>query len=302
MTATEYERPVPRKQKRNLAFIVLFTAAAVVTACAAIAYFLLMGWFDRGVTIGDAVAVVDIQGEIFFDRGKLSEIESHRDNDNVKAVVLFINSPGGGVAASQALHRAVLDLRLEKPVIAFMASVAASGGYYVACAADSIVAMEGTLTGSIGVIASFLRTEELYEKIGLDVTVIKSGRYKDVGSPHREMTESEKTYMGNLLDEVYDQFVLAVSETRGIPVDRMEDLAEGRLFTGRQAVESGLADHLGSYEDAIYLAASMGGIDGKPQIVKKRRHRPLLERLLGRDYTSITHDRQERISLKYIIP
>lgn len=302
MTATEYERPVPRKQNRNLAFIVLFTAAAVVTACAAIAYFVLMGWFDRGVTIGDAVAVVDIQGEIFFDRGKLSEIESHRDNDNVKAVVLFINSPGGGVAASQALHRAVLDLRLEKPVIAFMASVAASGGYYVACAADSIVAMEGTLTGSIGVIASFLRTEELYEKIGLDVTVIKSGRYKDVGSPHREMTESEKTYMGNLLDEVYDQFVLAVSETRGIPVDRMEDLAEGRLFTGRQAVESGLADHLGSYEDAIYLAASMGGIDGEPQIVKKRRHRPLLERLLGRDYTSITHDRQERISLKYIIP
>ena len=301
MTATEYERPVPRKQNRNLAFIVLFTAA-VVTACAAIAYFLLLGWFDRGVTIGDAVAVVDIQGEIFFDRGKLSEIESHRDNDNVKAVVLFINSPGGGVAASQALHRAVLDLRLEKPVIAFMASVAASGGYYVACAADSIVAMEGTLTGSIGVIASFLRTEELYEKIGLDVTVIKSGRYKDVGSPHREMTESEKTYMGNLLDEVYDQFVLAVSETRGIPVDRMEDLAEGRLFTGRQAVESGLADHLGSYEDAIYLAASMGGIDGEPQIVKKRRHRPLLERLLGRDYTSITHDRQERISLKYIIP
>ncbi len=302
MTTTEYERPARPRRNRNVAFIVLFTAAAVVTVCAAIAYFVLVSWFDTGVTLGDAVAVVDIQGEIFFDRGKLSEIESHRDNDNVKAVVLFINSPGGGVAASQALHRAVLDLRLEKPVIAFMASVAASGGYYVACAADSIVTMEGTLTGSIGVIASFLRTEELYEKIGLDVTVIKSGRYKDVGSPHREMTESEKTYLGNLLDEVYDQFVLAVSETRGIPVDEMDDLAEGRLFTGRQAVESGLADYLGSYEDAIYLAASMGGIDGEPQIVKKRRHRPLLERLLGSDYTSITRNRQERISLKYIIP
>ncbi len=302
MTTTEYERPARPRRNRNVAFIVLFTAAAVVTVCVAIAYFVLVSWFDTGVTLGDAVAVVDIQGEIFFDRGKLSEIESHRDNDNVKAVVLFINSPGGGVAASQALHRAVLDLRLEKPVIAFMASVAASGGYYVACAADSIVAMEGTLTGSIGVIASFLRTEELYEKIGLDVTVIKSGRYKDVGSPHREMTESEKTYLGNLLDEVYDQFVLAVSETRGIPVDEMDDLAEGRLFTGRQAVESGLADYLGSYEDAIYLAASMGGIDGEPNIVKKRRHRPLLERLLGRDYTSITRNREERISLKYIIP
>jgi protease-4 len=302
MTTTEYLRPARPRRNRNVAFIVLFTIAVVVTVCAAIAYFVLVSWLDTGVPLGESVAVVDIQGEIFFDRGKLSEIESYRDNENVKAVVLFINSPGGGVAGSQALHRAVLDLRLEKPVIAFMASVAASGGYYVACAADSIVTMEGTLTGSIGVIASFLRTEELYEKIGLDVTVIKSGRYKDVGSPHREMTESEKTYMGNLLDEVYDQFILAVSETRGIPVDEMDELAEGRLFTGRQAVESGLADYLGSYEDAIYLAASMGGIDGEPQIVKKRRHRPLLERLLGRDYTSITRNRQERISLKYIIP
>jgi len=180
--------------------------------------------------------------------------------------------------------------------------VAASGGYYVACAADSILATEGTLTGSIGVIASFLRTEELYEKIGLEVTVIKSGRYKDVGSPFRKMTEAEKTYIGNLLDQVYQQFLLAVSETRDIPIEEVEDLAEGRLYTGERAVEVGLADRLGSYEDAILLAARMGGIDGKPDIVKKRRRRGLWERIMGETYASIARNRQERISLKYIIP
>jgi len=302
MQTHDYPQNPPTSSNRNRVFIILFTAAAIVTVFAMIAYFALVSYFDRGVAMGDAVAVVDIQGEIFYDRWKLKEIESHRENDNVKAVVLFINSPGGGVAASQAIHRAVLDLRLEKPVIAYMASVAASGGYYVACAADSILATEGTLTGSIGVIASFLRTEELYQKLGLEVTVIKSGRYKDVGSPFRKMTESEKAYIGRLLDEVYRQFLLAVSETRDIPLEEVEDLAEGRLYTGEQAVEAGLADRIGSYEDAILLAAAMGGIEGEPDVVKKRRRRTLWERIMGETYVSIAKNRQERISLKYIIP
>jgi protease IV len=289
-------------RRKNTTFIVLFIIAAVITAAAVLAYFSLLSYFDGGVALGDAVAVVDIQGEIYYDRWKLGEIESHRDNDNVKAVVLFINSPGGGVAASQALHRAILDLRLEKPVVAFMASVAASGGYYAACAADSIVAMEGTLTGSIGVIASFLRTEELYQKIGLDVTVIKSGRYKDVGSPHREMTPAEKTYLGELLDEVYEQFITAVSETRGIPADRMDEVAEGRLLTGEKALEFGLVDRIGSYEEAILMAARMGGIEDEPNIIRKQRRKSLYERVFGESATSLARARAERIALKYIIP
>jgi protease-4 len=302
MQTRDYRQSAQDTRSRNRAFIILFTAATIVTLCALIAYYLLVSYFDRGVTIGDAVAVVDVQGEIFYDRWKLNEIKSHRDNDKIKAVVLFINSPGGGVAASQALHRAVLDLRLQKPVVAYMASVAASGGYYVACAADSIVAMEGTMTGSIGVIASFLRTEDLYHKIGLDVTVIKSGRYKDVGSPYRKMTESEKAYLGGLLDQVYRQFLLAVSETRGIPLDEVSDLAEGRLYTGEEAVDVGLVDYVGSYEDAIRMAARMGGIEGEPNIVRKRRRLSLWERILGESYANLARDRQERISLKYIIP
>lgn len=294
----------PRSQKRgrNTTFVVLFLAAAVVTVCALVAYFALISYFDRGVALGDVVAVVDIQGEIFYDRWKLREIESHRKNDNVKAVVVFINSPGGGVAASQAVHRALLDLRLEKPVVAYMASVAASGGYYVACAADSIVATEGTLTGSIGVIAAFLRTEELYHKIGLDVTVIKSGKYKDVGSQHREMTEAEKAYIGGLLDGVYEQFLRAVSESRDMPLEEVADLAEGRLYTGEEAAKIGLVDRIGSYEDAVLMAARMAGMEGEPEIVKKRRRRSLLERIVGESVTSIARNRTERVSLKYIIP
>lgn len=290
------------KRSRNIIFFVLFGTAAMVTVGAVVVYMLFLMWLDRDFVVGDAVAVVDIHGELFYDRGKIEEINSYRDDSNVKAVLVHINSPGGGVAASQALYHALMKLREEKPVVASMASVAASGGYYVACAADSIVAEEGTLTGSIGVIATFLRTEELFQKIGLDVTVVKSGRYKDVGSPHREITDEERAYLGDLLDNVYDQFLRAISEGRGMPVDRVRDLAQGRLYTGEQARQSGLIDRVGSYEDALLLAAEMGGIDGEPQVVKRRPRRSLAERILGQKWADFAAGREERISIKYIIP
>lgn len=290
------------KPARNVVFIVLFGAAAMIAVGAVVVYVLFLLWVDRGYVVGDAVAVVDIHGEIFYDRWKIDEINSYRDDSNVKAVLIHINSPGGGVAASQALYQAITKLRAEKPVVASLASVAASGGYYVACAADSIVAEEGTLTGSIGVIASFLRTEELFHKIGLDVTVIKSGIYKDVGSPYREMTDEEKSYLGDLLDNVYEQFLKAINEGRGMPMDQVRELAEGRLYTGEQAYQCGLVDRLGSYEDALLLAAELGGIEGQPRVVKKHRKRSLAEAILGQKWTDFTAGREERISLKYIIP
>ncbi len=270
-------------QRSNVAFLVLFGAALVVT-------------------FGDAVAVVEIQGELIYDLDKIEEIERYRDDDHIKAVVLRIDSPGGGVAASQAIYHAVRKVREEKPVVACMCAVAASGGYYVACAADSIITHEGTVTGSIGVLAAYLRTEELFQKIGLEVTVIKSGEYKDVGSPHRRMTENEKTYVGTLLDKVYDQFIVAVSEGRGLPVEWVRELAEGRLYTGEQAVEVGLVDRVGTYEDALLLAAQMGGIAGRPRVVKREPERRLLDRFLGRFAGVLPVDRGERISLKYVIP
>ena len=289
-------------RRSNVAFFVLFGGALVVTLFVVVLY---VGFFfltDRDVAFGDAVAVVDIQGELRYDLQKIQEIEGYRDNKSVKAVLLFVNSPGGGVAASQALYHAVRKVAEEKPVVAVMGAVAASGGYYVACAADSIIAHEGTITGSIGVIAAYVRTEELFSKIGLDVTVIKSGRYKDVGSPHRQMTEGEKAYLGKLLDTVYGQFLRAVSEGRGIPLRQVRRLAEGRLYSGEEAAEVGLIDRLGTYEDALDMAARMGGISGKPRVIKRQPRRDVFERIFGKTVPNLFAGREDRISLKYIIP
>ncbi len=265
-------------------------------------YLGLVFWVDRDVGFGDVVAVVDIEGEIFYDLWKIQEIESHRDNDRVKAILLHINSPGGGVAASQAVYEAVRSARARKPVVALLGPVAASGGYYIAAAADTILAYQGTLTGSIGVIASYLNTEELFRKVGLGVTVIKSGKFKDVGSSHREMTDDEKLYLGGLLDNVYVQFLKAVSDGRGMPLEEVEELAEGRLYSGEEALALGLVDRIGTYEDAVALAANMGGISGPPQIIKKRRRRPLAERLLGRAVSNLPLMNGQRVRLQYIMP
>jgi protease-4 len=288
--------------RSNVAFVVLFGSAIIAVFLIAAVYLAMGVLTDRTMTIGDAVAVVDLTGEIVYDLAKLEEIGDYRDDGGVKAVLLRVDSPGGGVAASQALYHEILRTREVKPVVVSMGSVAASGGYYVSCAADSIVAHEGTVTGSIGVIAEYLRTEELFQKIGLEVTVLKAGRYKDVGSPYREMTPDERAYLGELLDKVYDQFIRAVSEGRRIPVDRVRELAEGRLYTGEEAVKLGLVDRIGTYDDALRIAARMGGISGEPRVVRRERRRPLLERLLGRYAGAVPLGRQERISLKYIIP
>ncbi|MDH3217088.1 MAG: signal peptide peptidase SppA [Candidatus Krumholzibacteria bacterium] len=289
-------------KKKNIAFLLFFGAALVITVSFVVLYIGLFYMGERDLALGDAVAVVDIRGVIHYSRAKIHEIESYRDNENVKAVLVFINSPGGGVSASQAIHEALLRVKEHKPVVAFMGPIAASGGYYVACAADSILAHEGTLTGSIGVIASFLHTRDLYQKIGLEVTVIKTGKYKDVGSPHRPMTEEEREYMGALLESVYQQFLRAVSAGRGIPVDDVARLAEGRLYSGEEALRVGLVDRLGTYEDALQVAADLGGLEGKPRVMRRARRRSLVERIVGKNVSGLPLGDDDRIRLQYIIP
>ncbi|NIM19809.1 MAG: signal peptide peptidase SppA [Candidatus Latescibacteria bacterium] len=290
-------------EKRNVAFIVLFSAAVLLTFLFFLFYFLMAFYLgDEELGIGEAVAVVDIHGEIRYDLSKIRELESYRDNKRVKAVLLHINSPGGGVAASQEIYHAVEKLRAKKPVVAFLAEIAASGGYYVACAADSVISLEGTLTGSIGVIAAFLNTEELFHKIGLGITVVKSGKYKDVGSPHREITEEERRYLETLLDRAYGQFLRAVSKGRGMELDEVKELAEGRLYSGEEAEEIGLVDRLGTYEEAIAVAASMGGIKNKPKIIRKRKRKHFFRSIFGEIGARIPVEAENRITLKYIIP
>lgn len=228
------------------------------------------------------VAIVNLTGTILSSRQIVSSLQELADNASVKAIVLRVDSPGGGVAASQEIFEEVKSIRdTVKPIVVSMGSMAASGGYYVSCGATRIVADPGTITGSIGVIAMFPNYAKLMDKLGLEMNVIKSGKYKDSGSPFRKMTEADRKYFYGVVENSYDQFLNVVAKERKLPVDKLKKFADGRVFTGEQALKLGLVDTLGSLEDAISIAAKLGGIKGKPYVVESRRPRSLLDLLLG---------------------
>jgi len=226
--------------------------------------------------LGAKVGVVEITGVIADSKEVIREIKYFVEDGGVKAIVLRVDSPGGGVGASQEIHQEVVKARGVKPVVASFGGIAASGGYYVACGADKIVANPGTITGSIGVVMQFANLEELFKKIGYKGYVIKSGPHKDVGSPFREMTPEERELLQGVIDTVHRQFVRAVAEGRKIPVEQIMPFADGRIFTGEQAQAMGLVDQLGNLEDTIDLAATMAGIKGKPSVIYPRRRKPSL--------------------------
>jgi len=234
-----------------------------------------------GTPIGKKVAVVDIIGIISRSDATIKLIHTYRDDPSIKAVVVRIDSPGGSVAPVQEIYSELK--KLEKPVVASMGGSAASGGYYIACAANTIVANPGTLTGSIGVIMQFTRMKGLYDKVGLEHQVIKSGEFKDTGSPFREMSEAEQAVLQSTVDDVYNQFVDTIFAARGNYLTRLEivELADGRIFSGRQALDVKLLDKLGNLPEAIALAAELANIDGKPKVVRKEKSVSLLEKLLG---------------------
>ncbi|MBN1560957.1 signal peptide peptidase SppA [candidate division KSB1 bacterium] len=221
---------------------------------------------------GDKVAVVELNGIIFSSRDLVEQLQRYQKDKSIKAIVVRINSPGGGVAASQEIYEQVRRVRDSgKPVVASMGSVAASGGYYVALGADSIMANPATTTGSIGVIAEFPNYSRLMEKIGVSVTVIKSGHFKDSGTPYRDVTEADRQYLQSWIEEGYDQFITVVAEERGLSKEAIRRLADGRVYSGRQAYELSLIDSLGTFEDAIHLAADMAGIAGEPRLIRQQR-------------------------------
>jgi protease-4 len=224
------------------------------------------------------VGWVSIHGPIYasdsgkpWDRGAeqwARKIRSLAETKEVKAIVLDINSPGGSVGAVQELYSQILRVRKEKniPVVALFGDVAASGGYYIAAACDKIVAHPGTLTGSIGVIFPVSNLEGLFSKIGYKTDPIKSGPHKDIGSPARPMTAEERKIMQDLIDDAYGQFVAAVGSGRGMAEEKVRVLADGRIYSGRQALASGLVDALGDSTDAVELAGKLGNISGKPKV------------------------------------
>jgi protease-4 len=231
---------------------------------------------------GEKIAVIELRDVIVSSDEIVRQLKEYRGSRSIKAILLRIDSPGGGVVASQEIYEEVRKTRDSgKPVVVSMGSLAASGGYYVACGASRIMANRGTLTGSIGVISEFLQLQDALQKLGIEVKTVKSGSMKDAGSPTRKMTEADRRYFQDLMDDVHGQFIGVVAQERHLDVDSVRRLADGRVFTGEQAVGLGLVDTLGTFEDAIRLAADIAGIAGEPAIVKERKRRGFWESMLG---------------------
>jgi protease-4 len=243
------------------------------------------GWSGVG---GDRIAVIYVEGIIFDSKTVNQQLKMYADDSRVKAILLRIDSPGGGVAASQEIHDQVRWLREQKnkKVVVSMGSVAASGGYYIACAADKIYANPGTVTGSIGVIAEWVNYGNLLKWAQLQSEVVKSGEFKDVGSPTRPLTPKEKEYLQGLINQMFGQFVSAVTEGRkeaGLTRDQVLKLADGRVYTGEEAKREKLIDGLGNYDSVLKATAELVGIKGEPQVVTppKPRRGSLLDLLTG---------------------
>lgn len=231
---------------------------------------------------GSKVALITVEGVILDSKEVIAQLEKYRTNPTVKAIVLRINSPGGGVAPSQEIYEEILKTRQtnKKPIVTSMGSVAASGGYYIAAATDLIIANPGTITGSIGVLLQVPNISGLMQKIGVKSVVVKSGRHKDLASPTRDMTESERQILQGMLDDVHGQFIDVVAKDRQLDREKVEAIADGRIFSGREAQSIGLVDQLGNLQDAIERAGTLAGIRGKPTVIEERKRGLFLMDLL----------------------
>jgi protease IV len=301
---------MPEKRSNSLLWIVLGGGAILFAALSLFALFVSMGaggGSSPAFSIGSSqVAVLTIEGVILDSKDFVDQLREYGMRPGVKAVVLRLNTPGGGVAASQEMYEAVRKFRADsrKKVVVSMSSVAASGGYYVACAADKVVANPGTITGSIGVIAEWFNYGDLLRWAKMESIVVKSGALKDAGSPTRPLTETERLYFQSLIDNMYNQFVTAVASGRRMDPVAVRRLADGRVYTGQEAKSNGLVDQLGTLQDAVLEAGKMAGISGEPDVLTPpERKFSVLDLLLGssRSPLSLNPDRSEaHIRFQYL--
>lgn len=252
-------------------FFILVSSSIFAAAIIGISTLIFLGTRESDFNMGEKVGVVEISGIITDAGDTIRNIRKYREDDSIKAIVLRIDSPGGVVGPAQEIYREVRKTVVEKKIIASMGAVAASGGYYVAAGTDGIMANPGTITGSIGVIIGYTNFEEILQKIGLYPVIVKSGEFKDMGSPVRKMTEREKKLLQDFVNSTHRQFVAAVAEGRKMDPAKVRSVADGRIITGEDAKSLGLVDRLGNIEDAIEWAGRMGGIKGKISAVYSRK-------------------------------
>ncbi len=254
----------------------------------------------------DTIGVVEIEGVIAESEDFVDDLDRWVDDDGVEAILVRINSGGGSVAPSQEMYYAIQRAAEEKPLAVSMGNVAASGGYYAACGSDTIVANAGTITGSIGVITQFFNVERLVDRIDLEVHTVKSGDFKDSGSPFRPFEEEDEEIFSDMVFDIHDQFVEHIAECRDQEVDEIAEVADGRVFTGRQAYEHGLIDDVGTFQDVVDLLAEEAGIDDPDVVYPPEERMGLIGRLfeaaVGSSLSEIEDRKKPRINYEYVGP
>ena len=265
----------------------------------------------QGLGLGGRIAMLDVNGVIDDDQQFLEDLRRFRDDPSVQGYVVNINSPGGIVAPSQSIYQELRRIRDEDevPVVASIGGVGASGGYYIALAADSIFALPGSITGSIGVIMEIPDASELMAKVGVRMQTVMSAEHKDVGSPFRPLGAGDRAILDSLVLDVYAQFVDAVAEERNLERSRVEQVADGRILSGRQALAQQLIDALGNRRDALAAAGRMAGLGDDPRVVRPPEDRVTVwDLLLGRSVAGALAkwaaplDPNPAPSLKYVVP
>src|SRR5438034_5338912 len=271
-------------------WLLLGGGAFVLLAIALVAVMLTFSADDSGdFAFSDRIQVVDVEGELVQSRQILDQLKRYEDSNSVKAILLNVDSPGGGVAVSQEIYTEIKRLREKKDkiVVAYLSATGASGAYYVSCAANKIVGNPGTIVGSIGVIAEWVNYADLLEWAKLKDIVFKTGEFKDTGSGTRALTENERKYFQGLIDDMYVQFLEAVSAGRKLDLQEVRSIADGRVFTGRDAKERKLIDVIGNFQDAVELTAKLAGISGKPRLLRLNRQRVTLLDVLTSDLSRL---------------
>src|SRR5215470_11686887 len=277
-------------RNRMLIWLLLGGGAFVLLAAIVIAIALTVSPEEAAdFSFSDRIQVVDIEGELLQSTAILEQLKRYEDSNSVKAILLDIDSPGGGVAVSQEIYTEIKRLREKKDkiIVAYLSSTGASGAYYLSCAANKIVANPGTIVGSIGVIAEWVNYADLLEWAKLKEIVFKTGEFKDTGSPSRPLTDNERKYFQGLIDDMYVQFLEAVASGRKLDLQDVRTMADGRVFTGRDAKERKRSDETGNFQDAVDVTAKLAGISGKPRLLRVNRQRVTLLDVLTTDLSRL---------------